>query len=357
MPNNTLNLRKLLINGLYTILLFISSFFASCDDDTVTPPPPDPGIQVVDSNIFNWRFIPVPVKNFWDYYVIDTNNIYYAGDERLYYYNGISSVLLFGETDASVQQVEGYNTNNVYFGGARRIGNGTIYPFFKKWNGSNVENIPVPQDSGYSIAAIHILSANNIWLGAERGRLYNYINDTVITYQINLSFSPSLTYFFGDGNNLYYYFYHSGNNMRTHYVYKFNNTNWIEIFSDITNDNLVYGTRTSIINNSILRNRIKSIDIFENNTWQEKVKTPTFEPYVMAGPSQNEFLCSGIVAPFFYTYYFDGSKWLYQSDMPYPENNFYSFGLDIAYADNTYFGFYYPLDHISHNYILIGNFK
>lgn len=339
------------------LYIFLSSplfIFSSCVDDAVSPPG-DSGIQVVDSNIFNWRFIPVPIKNFFDHYVIDSNNIYYAGDERLYYYNGTTSTLIYGGPEL-VGEVDGYDANNIFFGGENRQNIFWIYPYLKKWDGNTITDIPLPLDSNYGVASMKVLSPENIWIVAGAGRLYHYINDTIITYEINLSFSPSASKFFGNENNLYYYF----NRQETpieHYIYKFNGYGWVEEFRDATNDNLNYGTRESFIENFILRKRINFYEIYNKNEWQEIVKTPTFEPYTAAGPSINTFLSSGRREIFFRTYYFDGFKWLYQSDMPCPAGHSYSFPLDIVYANNTYFGFYYALDNIAHNYILVGNLK
>lgn len=336
-----LYIRKLLI----LTIVFAAAFFASCGDDTVTPPPPDPGIQVIDSNIFNWRFIPVPIKNFFDFYPIDTNKIYYVGDERVFFYNGNSSVLIHNSSERATS-ISGVNENCVFFGGYVQKDNS---PWLKKWNGNIAEDIKLPNDSDNSIMSIQAFSPNDVWICTIPGTIYHYFNNSITTYLLILN--PYVIKFFEKENSQYFYCVVNNNNGSEHRIYRFNGNEWVLISTDINSD----GYKYSLVENTIFRNRVNFIDFFNGTSWQKKTETPGFIPLDIAGVSRDSFLCCGYKDLVGRMYFYNGRKWLYQSALPYPEYEFYFAQVKLVFSNNTYFGFYVPTMDINHNYILIGN--
>ncbi len=328
----------------------------SCKDDPLTLPANNPHIQIIDSNIFNWRFIPVTIKNFFDYYIIDTNNIYYVGDEKVFHYNGSSSVIIHNSSQRATN-IAGTSSNIVFIGGWQRDNNSIYYPWLKKWNGITTSEIPLPKDSNYTIVKIYVRAPEDVWISCHSGRIYHYIQDTVLTYQLNTT-NINVPAFFVFGNELFYYFYYPTSNTRIHKIYKFTENEWVEYITDETSDiSLQYRTSPFFVNDSLLRVRTERIELFNGSIWQVLTETPSFEPYSIAGPSTNKFLSSGFISIFRNMYFYDGEKWLYQSALPLPNYDFATFPVDIAFANNTYFGFYYAVTSVPHNYILVGNLK
>lgn len=330
--------------------------FISCGDDAVNTIDVNV-IPVIDSNVFEWSFIPVPAFNFYDNYIADTNEIYYIGDGNVFRCDGINSTkILTNFIEGEAICIDGLGNKTIYVGGSKRIGE-NVHPWVKKWNGSSFDDITLPQDSTQTILEICIESESSIWFAGYSGRIYRYDGNSVTPYFINYPNSyPTL---FKKDNQVYFYV-EGGTNYVINNIFKFNGSIWQLIISDTTNYGLNFsGLQLMTIGNNVLRKTPRFIEEFNTNNFTQLYYTATFEAYSVNGNDLNDFICYGIPdgTLYFFPYYFNGQKWLKQTGIRYPEFNYAGFPVDIKYCKGIYYGFYYAISEISHNNILVGRMK
>ena len=327
-------------------------YFYSCGEDSVVNNNNNE-IPVVDSNFFSWSYVPVPGWNFYDSYIADTNSLFYILDGNVFYYNGKTSIQIYSDLiDGEALSIYGHGTDQVYNGGYLR-NNNTSTPWFKKWNGFNLENINLPIDSNRQINEICVESENSTWLAGESGRIYNYNGNVVTPYFIDMP--NTYPHLFLKDNQIHYYT-QSPESYPVCYVYIFNNNNWEFVNADTSRFGLVFsGTQLIKFGNHALRKAPGYLLEFNNQNWIPFVNTPTFEAYSVSGNSLTDFLCIGIPEGTleFFPYYYNGEKW-FKQDRAIPENIFYGFPVELKYCKGVYFGFYYAIELVSHNYILVG---
>ena len=327
-----------------------SMLIFSCKEDSIVNY--DNEIPVVDSNIFTWSYIPVPGYNFYDSYIADTNQIFYILDGNVFYFDGNSSIRIYNTIEGEALSIDG-NGNNLVFIGGRKGANNRYKPWLKKWNGINFEDINLPIDSNDQVIEVCIEAQNSVWFAGISGRIYRYNGINISSYLVNLPNTyPRL---FLKDNQVYFYT-ESLTNYSICYIYKFSNDNWQLLNADTSNFGLVFsGMQLLTFGNYALRKTPRYIEEFNSNSWVQLVNTPTFETYSVSGSNLNDFLCFGIPDGTleFFPYYYNGNKW-FKQDRVIPENKFFGFPVELKYCKGTYFGFYYAIELISHNYIAVG---
>ncbi|MCX6164309.1 MAG: hypothetical protein NTU73_05520, partial [Ignavibacteriae bacterium] len=140
------------LNWIFVLLLIVIAIsFFSCnkDDNPIKPTPPSD--LIIDSNFFDWKIDTIGgTLGGLDFYVADTNKIFIPGSLfGIFINNGtiIRINYLSSEQYFQAYCVNGTNENNVYFGGCKNTPNGKAYPRLKKWDGSSITNIPLPEDT------------------------------------------------------------------------------------------------------------------------------------------------------------------------------------------------------------------
>lgn len=326
-------------------------FLYACSEDTIVYTNNNE-VPVVDSNLFSWRYVPVQGYNFYDSYIADTNAVFYVLDEKVFYYNGNTSIQIDNGVAGESLCIDGVGTSLLYIGG-RNTENNYYKPFLKKWNGSVFEEIELPLDSNNQVLDICVETSNNVWFAGISGRIYHYDGISVSSYHINLPNTyPKL--FFKD--NQVFFYTESPSTYGLRYVYKFNNNDWELIVADTGSIGMNFTSmRVFSFSNFVLRKTPRYLEEFNSSSWTPYLQTPTFEAYSVSGNNLSDFVCIGIPDGTleFFPYYYDGEKW-FKQDRAIPENIFYGFPVELKYCKGTYYGFYYAIEIINHNYIMVG---
>lgn len=349
---------KKFIYTLQLIIFALSLFtFYSCSEDSVVNNNNNE-ILVVDSNFFSWSYVPVPGWNFYDSYIADTNSIFYVLDEKVFYYNGKASIQIDLGVPGEALCLDGIGLNLLYVGG-RNTDNNEYSPFLKKWTGAVFEDIPLPLDSNDQVLDVCVENANSVWFAGVNGKIYNYDGFIVTSRFLLIPEINSSIYYprlFLKDNMLFFYTEGYRNNSTYSYVYKLVNNDWVLVNADTINNGLVFsGMQLITFGNFAVRKAPGYLMEFNNQNWTSFVNTPTFEAYSLSGNSLTDFLCIGIPEGTleFFPYYYNGEKW-FKQDRAIPENIFYGFPVELKYCKGVYYGFYYAIELISHNYILVG---
>ena len=109
---------KFILLNLYFVLV---SMFFSCSDDGTIVAKKETTPQVKDSSIFEWEYIHFNQWNFYDMYVADTDKIFIAADPGSVFFDGRNFTQIDQNSwDFQPSTVNGYDANNVYFGGHDR---------------------------------------------------------------------------------------------------------------------------------------------------------------------------------------------------------------------------------------------
>lgn len=337
----------------FAILSVIMSFSDSCGEDPVRPSEPSDEIEVLDSSIFEWSFIPVPAFDFYDTYIADTNAIFYIGDGKVYLCDGINSVRIYDNINGSAYTIDGSGNEQIFIGGYKQ-GSLNSTPFLKKWNGAIFEDILLPADSNNAVWNICVESATSVWFAGLNGRIYHYDGVNVTSYRIAIP--TTFPKFFKKDNSEYYYTETNTPNVVA-YVYKFDGSQWQHVSTDSSSPPLSWSGMGLLEPGShILRKTPKYIEEFNGSNWNRVLRTSGFETYSAAGENLTDLLTNGIEegTTYFRPFYYNGSKWFRDTGQYYPETEFWSFPIEMKYCKGIYFGFYYAITLISHNYILVG---
>ncbi len=175
---------ELIMLIMFSLILSISLIITSCEQDPVTPPSPDPGPGIIDSNLIDWDVDTL----FQDMcgpsvYIADTNLMYIP--TAFYFikiYNKKVTYKTYQDNDFTGFCVSGADMNNIYFGGGSytQIGKSNL----KYFNGINIKDISLPNDSAGRIFSFLVISSNDIWMSTLKPVVYRYFNQTVITYKV-----------------------------------------------------------------------------------------------------------------------------------------------------------------------------
>lgn len=339
------------------VLIFgiIITMFYSCSNDTIVTTKKNTQ-QIKDSSIFDWQFIHF---NLWyginDIYVADTNRIFYAAGSSLFYKDGVLIIIDNG-SNFYAESVAGFNENNVYFGGG---GVGEHGHRLKKWNGSIMQEIPIPADSNTywtAIISIFIVNSNDIWLATNSYRIYHFDGAGIKIYYLPSPLSSN-SQFYLDKNGLMILFGSwVSSELDIFYTFEFLNDKWEYISIDtLTSTSLrdYYG----ICGEDVLRAGLNSIYYYSKYRWDFLVNMQDSHPQQFAGSSRSDFLCTGYTTglPRFKLYYYNGNEWLWQSNFQPPYevsgNEFF-----FAKKGNNYYGAFFPFLESS-TYLIIGRPK
>ena len=333
------------------ILVIVQCCFFACNEDSIVNSNNNQ-IPVIDSNMFTWSYVPVQGYNFYDSYIADTNAIYYVLDEKVFYYNGNTSIQINNGVAGESLCIDGEGTSLLYIGG-RYTENNNYKPFFKKWNGSVFENIMLPLDSNDQVLDVCVENSNSVWFAGESGRIYQYDGISIASHFINLPNTYPILFL---KDNQIYFYTESPEIYGLRYVYRFNNNDWDIVVADTGNIGLNFTSRRLFtFGNFVLRKTPRYLEEFNSSSWTPYLNTPTFEAYSVRGNNLSDFICIGIPDGTleFFPYYYNGEKW-FKQDRAIPENIFYGFPIELKYCKGTYYGFYYAIETINHNYIMIG---
>lgn len=340
-------------------LILITSavlLLSACSEDLIRPNEPDEEIEVKDSSIFDWSFIPVPAFDFYETYIADTNAIYYIGDGNVFLCDGTNSKKIYDNVNGSAYAIDGSGNEQIFIGGYKQ-GSPSSIPFLKKWNGAIFEEVLLPADSNNAVWKICVESAVSVWFAGLNGRIYHYNGVNITSYRIAIP--TTFPKFFMKDNSVYYYTETYTTNVIAH-IYKFDGSQWQHINTDSSSPPLAWsGMELLEPSNHILRKTPKYIEEFNGSGWNRVLRTSTFEAYSAAGENLTELLTIGIpdATLYFVPYYFNGKKWFKEPDKYYPEPLFGVFPIEIKKCKGIYFGFYYPILPINHNYIMVGRVK
>ncbi len=349
------------LSKIFFILLSLFSFYCS-EENPIIPPKQKP--YVIDSSIFNWRFVEFHNFTVDELYVIDTNKIFICANDGGVFYNGTSFNRLFYSTnDFTPWCVAGTDENNVYFGGDSFLNE---HPQLRKWNGGALEVINIPEDSTQVIGDIYINSGNEVWMTAyESNRVYKLVGDSITTYTLN-STNVRGGFFYKDysGNLNLVGQYSFGTNSGYMYIYSFRNGEWVELRRDtITNGEGIASRGFGFCLNEIIAIGNKDMYSFNGSSWDFVANYPEYEfPRLLVssigGFNKDRFLTSATkLNPYggVFLYFWDNDKWLLQSNYnpPHPVKD--SYASSILF--NNTFIIYYTLPNFYNTYYFaFGNF-
>lgn len=305
-------MKKLKYIPKYLIVLFALMFvISSCSDDE-NPVVPNTGPYEFDSARYEWRTDTLFSKSIGSLFGFDTSHVYLLGTHSLNIYNGESySSHFFGDLYFNV--IGGLDNSNIYIGGSYPNGDYRLM----KWDGSTFTDIPVPSDTSqdYGLTAILVQSQNEIWLGTL-GKIFFVDGTSFKEFKID-SASAISSFTFDNGILLA-----SGRRSLCQigcgsetYVYKFENSSWIKIFSEtipyadppffpLSLGNRLYGLMED------------GIFDFNNGKFTKIMNPPS--PYefgiALAGSNENDILGYGHIENYDYTandciINWNGSKW------------------------------------------------
>lgn len=251
-----------LIMGFFIILI------TSCNNDN--PVNQSQGIQILDSNVFDWKFDTVHISFVKDFFVGDSNKIFIPGGLSFVYINGESIQNMdYNDPDFYAFCVNGTDMNNVFIGGSSRSLN---KPLLKKWNGAGIEDIPMPNDTSLRISRIDVSSANDVWMSTSRNIIYRYLNNAIIKYTLDSSLDYGTIYVDEDGNVYAQFLDYLSSGSRTSMImYKFKNDGWAKICKDDFDDNSEMTYFMGFCNRKMLRSGKSSIYYFTGNNWEKYV--------------------------------------------------------------------------------------
>ena len=152
---------KCYVKFLFCVLAGLAILLSACGDDPLRPREPSDEIEVKDSSIFEWSFIPVPAFDFYDTYIADTNAIFYIGDGKVYLCDGTNSIRIYDNVNGSAYAIDGSGNEQIFIGGYKQ-GSLNSTPFLKKWNGAIFEDILLPADSNNAVWKICVESATSV---------------------------------------------------------------------------------------------------------------------------------------------------------------------------------------------------
>lgn len=237
-------MRKLFLKAVFPFLLCAAFLISSCakEENPVTPvdpPPPPVGPDTVSRYIWKLVYVsPTP----GDLYVADTNSVYIIGGIWAYsillFYDGVTCTQYnLSDPDFYPRKVYGFDKNNIFVSGTKRIVNSNTYrPVLKKITNGTITNYNVV-DTAITINDLLVTGVNQAWLcEGNRGFAYYFDNGTILKYELPGSDSiQPLKFFLSPDNNLYL-FAKSEKSISLFYSLKFDNGGFINIKTDCYGD-------------------------------------------------------------------------------------------------------------------------
>lgn len=284
---------------LYAVLLTI---YSSCSDGNPIKPKNEPTANIKDTAMYEWQYIPFDGGGsgiVYDLYAADTDKIFIASYIGNFYYNGENFTLIDHNTyDFIVNVVAGSSENNVYLGGGNPDLNPSNHTRLKKWNGSSIQEIQMPDDSSHFINYIYIKSENDIWISTSTNKIYHFDGvDSITTYYLPFEgLGNNMKIWEGINGELYLIGgreLNPGN--RINYVLQFKNNAWSVILSDLeVNSEAELRFVNSVAGNDLLRAGRKYVHYFTPDGWQQIPQMLNLEVFGIGGKSKEDFICNAL---------------------------------------------------------------
>lgn len=255
---------------LFVISLLFSGVFVSCSENNPINNDNDPSI--VDSNLFVWKFDTLQIRPSLGMYIADTNKIFIPGNHySVYINNGSIQYISHNDNDFAGWSITGTDVNNVYIGGSSISQNRSK---LKKWNGSAIEDIPMPIDTSNDIYSMEAVSPNDIWIATDKPIVYRYYNQIFYTYRFNNYDTNLVTgiIFKDKSGEIFTHFlkYASGENDYV-YMFKFENESWVQISKDPIEGKNELQTFIGFSDNKMLYSGKNAIYYFTGNKWEKYI--------------------------------------------------------------------------------------
>lgn len=280
------------------VLFALLATISSCSDEE-NPVIPNDGPYQFDTARYEWRTDTLYNSLMGSLFGFDTSHVFMLGTHSLNIYNGESfSSHFFGDLYFNV--IGGIDNSNIYIGGSYPNGDYRLM----KWDGSTFTDIPVPSDTSqkYGLTAILVQSPNEIWAGTQ-GKIFFVDGTSYKEYEIDSAslitqFTVNEGVLLASGRR---YLCLIGCAAET-FVYKFENSSWTKIFSEIIpgDDPQFY---PSALGNKLFGIMVEGIFDFNNGRFNKVINSPS--PYnlgiSMTGSNENNFLVFGYTSNYDYT--------------------------------------------------------
>ncbi len=310
---------------LKNILLCITAIILSigiyaCNKDNGVQPKPQEDPLVIDSNVFDWKYDTIRSTRINNIYAVDTNDIFMSGNPyAVRIKSGKKYRINYNDNDFTSLCVNGTNENNVYFGGAPYWSNISLKSKLKKWNGTAVEDIPIPNDSSRGIQDLLPVTDNDLWALCELNIIYHVSGSDVKSYKLMGGFRGN--HIFQDNNgNIYasmYEDYGGSGEKSIRIVYKYDRIpdkwNMVEVDSE----GYYFGIHeVCILDKKLIGKSPTEFCYFTEQGWVT-IKTfgPQYHPKGGAGNNINDMIFLAIdetVNSAHVIFYFDGNKFYRQ---------------------------------------------
>jgi hypothetical protein len=335
-------LRK--IDKIIILSLLFAFLISACKDDVIVVPPSNQNVVIKDSAMFDWEYILFNHGYIYDLFAADTDKAFISASSGAWYYNGKTFTLIdYNTPDFNLTVIRGTGPTNVYFGGGG-AGQYITHARLKRWNGSSMQEIQMPDDSSKDLICIYIRNENDIWLATYINKIYHFngLNITDTTY-IPFEFLNSIRIFETSPGELYMYGWRgAGQNATAYFVLKLSNDNWNVVLSDTTNSNTELQERNNLCGNTIIRAGKTHIHNYVPNYWDEIPGEIDFEPRIFAGSSKDNFLCNaGWNMTYYYMYVHKDVVWYRESNYLPPSPQLLVPIYRLSYIKGYYFGLYY----------------
>jgi len=323
-------------------------FISSCGEDPVRPINGEYQTPVVDSNIFDWEYKMLPGYHIYDLYIEDTSSVFLMGIPSTLYYDGNDfTTIMTSQPSFYPICINGWDRNNVYIGGENLS---TGHSMLKKWNGSSIEDIPLPQDSSKWIDYIYMEGVNDIWLSTFTNKVYHYDGSNIVTYLLPVE-SMRLTGIYGDQSGALFLFGLNTSNIYS--SFKFQDNNWMLVKRDTMTESNNLSFRVLQCGADILRTGVNNIFKFVGNEWITHLPAQNMEQISISGASKNDFLVWARGPSFGMPVYYNGEKFMRQTDF---ENHGLASQKNLfKYKSCVYYGCF-PGD-LFNNALIIASFK
>lgn len=344
---------------LLLLLLIIIGCISSCRDEITSSSSINLDSTIKDSSVYDWRFVEFSPGFVYDLYASDTNQIFIASYSGTYYFNGHNfSQIDINSSEFFVNVLAGEDNNNVYLGGGG-IGQFINHSRLKKWNGTSVQEIQMPDDTTLGVSSIFINSSNDIWITTKTNKLYHFdgINNFTDYYLPQIDAFETRGIFKSHDQNLYLLGWVPMNNLVHYlgksYVFRYENGNWILVFIDSVFNNTELKYDLNIINNDVIRRGQNYVHFFTPSGWQQISSFVSFD-CTFAGESRYDFISNALSKNGKYDiYFYKSEQWYRDTNYIPPEQNNYNCVKYSCFIKNCYVGFYeYP-----GNYLIIGKPK
>lgn len=326
----------------YIAVIMISMIIISCSKDNgVQPKPPEDPI-IVDSNVFEWKYDTIWTSRIGYIYAVDTNDIFISGyPYAIRIKSGVKSRINYNDNDFTCSCLKGIDENNVYFGGLPYYCNISYKSKLKKWNGTAVEDIPMPDDSSHGIHDLLPVADNDLWAICRSNLVYHVTGSDVKTYKLMGGFSGN--HLFQDNNeNIYASMYEDYGGLGEKYIkiiYKYDRISDRWNMVEVDSAGYYFGIHeVCILDKKLIGKSPTEFCYFTEQGWVPiKSLGPQYHPVGGAGNNINDMIFLAIdetLNSAHVIYYFDGNKYYRQSYE-------YAYTWGVRDFGNKYNKFYY----------------